>query len=431
MGFIDSATTVTIRARLTDIGRERLLTNSNTIFSHFVLGDSDANYNTSEKLTTGRIPTNSGNLGANSLTNDNIFQNVGIGSKLFLTVPPTTKKSVEINSSKINSEIKLVGENTVSGDSLTYLQIDKTITNNKNTNYFKSLSLPIKKVDVNVFTGTTSQNGGWSDTSFSGLGVSNVLMGVIDNSNYGEIIDGKSVKLTLPVYTGFTSGGTGTGITTYEIYSTFPKTTIPKTDLDSDYIDRSSYPKSLFSRTINVAYLVSDDLQKPNNDSSKSWSTGYDTFKPFSLNGKELINVQSVLSTGINSDKIVGVVYLDKGIFTITDETIVNNVATNFSGDVETTTTNNSLGLYYYTGGSYNCVVDSIQKDLVQNIVCIAARGEFYNSQNETLTVTDDVRISEVAITDVSGNVLAIGKTDRHIVKKKNDFVVFDVQIVI
>lgn len=431
MGFIDSATTVTIRARLTDIGREKLLTNSNTIFSHFVLGDSDANYNTSEKLTTGRVPTNSGNLGANSLTNDNIFQNVGVGSKLFLTVPPTTKKSVEINSSKINSEIKIVGENTVSGDSLTYLQIDKTITNNQNTNYFKSLSLPIKKVDVNVFTGTTSQNGGWSDTPFSGLGVSNVLMGVIDNSKYGEIIDGKSVKLTLPVYTGFTSGGTGTGITTYEIYSTFPKTTIPKTDLDSDYIDRSSYPKSLFSRPINVSYLVSDDLQKPNNDSSKSWSTGYDTFKPFSLNGKELINVQSVLSTGINADKIVGVVYLDKGIFTITDQTIVNNVATNFSGDVETTTTNNPLGLYYYTGGSYNCVVDSIQKDLVQNIVCIAARGEFYNSQNETLTVTDDVRISEVAITDVSGNVLAIGKTDRHIVKKKNDFVVFDVQIVI
>jgi hypothetical protein len=431
MGFIDSATTVTIRARLTDIGRERLLTNSNTIFSHFVLGDSDANYNTSENLTTGRVPTNSGNLGANSLTNDNIYENVGVGSKLFLTVPPTTKKSVEINSSKINCEIKLVGENTVSGESLTYSQIDKTVTNNQNTNYFKSLSLPIKKVDVNVFTGTTSQNGGWSDTPFSGLGVSKVLIGVIDNDKYGEIIDGKSVKLSIPVFTGFTSGGTGTGITTYNIYSTFPNTTIPKTDLDSDYIDRSSYPKSLFKRTINVSYLVSDEIQKPNNDTNKSWSTGYDTFKPFSLNRKELVNVQGVPSTGINADKIAGVIYLDKGIFAITDQTIVDNVATNFSGDVETTITNNSLGLYYYTGGSYNCVVDSIQKDLVQNIVCIAARGEFYNSQNETLTVSDDVRISEVAITDVSGTVLAIGKTDRHIVKKKNDFVVFDVQIVI
>jgi hypothetical protein len=431
MGFINSANTVTIRARLTNLGREKLLTSNNTIFSHFELGDSDANYNSSEKLTTGRIPSDSGNLGANSLTNDNIYDNVGINSKLYVTVAPITKKAVEKNSSKINTAITSVGENTISGTSLTYLEIDKTDTNSQNTNYFKSLSLPIKGADNNFFTGTTSQNGGWSDTPFSGLGVNKVLMGVIDNNQYGEIIDGKSVKISLPVYTGFTTGGVPTGLTTYDIYSTFPKTTIPKSNLDSQYVDMSSYPQSLFRRKINVAYLVSDNTQKPNNDSSKSWSTGYDSFKPFSLNGKELLNVQTVSSTGINADKIAGVIYLDKGIFIITDQVIVNNVATNFSGDTDTNTINNNLGLYYYSAGTYNSIIDSVQKDFVQNIVCIAARGEFYNSQNETLTVTDDVRISEVAITDVGGNVLAIGKTDRHIVKKKNDFVIFDVQIVI
>lgn len=431
MGFINTANTITIRARLTDLGREKLLTNNNTIFSHFILGDSDANYNTNEKLTTGKIPTNSGNLGANSTTNDNIYENVGIHSKLFITVAPKTKKSVERNSAKINKSVTSIGETIVSGESLTYVSVDKTNTSDENINYFKSLSLPIKRSDINIFTGTTSQNGGWSDTPFSSLGSKKILMGVIDNSQYGEIIDGKSVKISLPVYTGYTTGGTPTGLTTYDMYSTFPKTTIPRTELDSHYIDRSSYPQSLFTRRINVAYLVSDELQKPNNDSNKSWSTGYDSFKPFSLNGKELINVQTVAATGINADKIAGVIYLDKGIFAITDETIVDNIATNFSGDTGTDTTNNSLGLYYYTGDTYNTVVDSIQKDLVQNIVCIAARGEFYNSQNETLTVTDDVRISEIGITDVGGNVLAIGKTDRHIVKKKNDFVIFDVQIVI
>jgi hypothetical protein len=431
MGFINTANTITIRARLTDLGREKLLTNNNTIFSHFILGDSDANYNTNEKLTTGKIPTNSGNLGANSTTNDNIYENVGIHSKLFITVAPKTKKSVERNSAKINKSVTSIGETIVSGESLTYVTVDKTNTSDENINYFKSLSLPIKRSDINIFTGTTSQNGGWSDTPFSSLGSKKILMGVIDNSQYGEIIDGKSVKISLPVYTGYTTGGTPTGLTTYNMYSTFPKTTIPRTELDTHYIDRSSYPQSLFTRRINVAYLVSDELQKPNNDSNKSWSTGYDSFKPFSLNGKELINVQTVAATGINADKIAGVIYLDKGIFAITDETIVDNIATNFSGDTGTDTTNNSLGLYYYTGDTYNTVVDSIQKDLVQNIVCIAARGEFYNSQNETLTVTDDVRISEIGITDVGGNVLAIGKTDRHIVKKKNDFVIFDVQIVI
>jgi hypothetical protein len=280
-------------------------------------------------------------------------------------------------------------------------------------------------------TGTTSKNGGWSDTPFSGLGVNNILLGVIGNDQYGELIDGKSIKIQLPVYTGFTTGGTPTGITTYDIYSTFPKTTIPKATLDTEIRDISSYPKALFGNNINVSYLVSDSIQKPNNDSSKSWATGYDSFKPFSLNGKELINVQTVADTSIYSDKIAGVMYLDKGIFAITDEYIVENIAIDFTGDTNTYTTNNGLGLYYYTASTYNTVIDSVQNDFVQNIVCIAARGEFYNSQNSTLTVNDDVRISEIAITDVAGNVLAIGKTDRQIVKKKNDFVVFDVQIII
>jgi len=431
MGFINSATTVTIRARLTNLGRERLLTGNNTIFSHFILGDSDANYNTESILITGRIPVDSGDLGNDNGTNDNISANVDINSKIFVTVAPIIKKTVEPNSSAVSLIVSEIGETTLTGSNLTYLQIDKNNTSSQNTNYFKSLSLPIKGDTINIYTGTTSQNGGWSDTPFSGLGETKVLMGIIDNSKYGEIIDGKSVKINLPVYTGFTSGGIGTGITTYNIYSTFPRTTIAKTELDNQYIDESSYPQSLFGRKINVVYLVSDQVKKPNNDSTKSWSTGYDTFKPFSLNGKELINVQTVSSTGIYADDIVGVIYLDKGIFAITNQTIVNNVATNFTGDTDTNINNSGGTIYYYTASTYNTVIDSVQKDLVQNIVCIAARGEFYNSQNETLTVYDDVRISEVAITDTAGNVLAIGKTDRHIVKKKNDFVVFDVQILI
>lgn len=431
MGFINSATTVTIRARLTNLGRERLLTGNNTIFSHFILGDSDANYNTESILITGRIPVDSGDLGNDNGTNDNISENVDVNSKIFVTVAPIIKKTVEPNSSAVSLIVSEIGETTLTGSNLTYLQIDKNDTSSENTNYFKSLSLPIKGDTINIYTGTTSQNGGWSDTPFSGLGETKVLMGVIDNSKYGEIIDGKSVKINLPVYTGFTSGGIGTGITTYNIYSTFPRTTIAKTELDNQYIDESSYPQSLFGRKINVVYLVSDQVKKPNNDSTKSWSTGYDTFKPFSLNGKELINVQTVSSTGIYADDIVGVIYLDKGIFAITNQTIVNNVVTNFTGDTDTNINNSGGTIYYYTASTYNTVIDSVQKDLVQNIVCIAARGEFYNSQNETLTVYDDVRISEVAITDTAGNVLAIGKTDRHIVKKKNDFVVFDVQIII
>ena len=69
--------------------------------------------------------------------------------------------------------------------------------------------------------------------------------------------------------------------------------------------------------------------------------------------------------------------------------------------------------------------------NLVQNIVCIAGRGEFFRSTNPTIDINDEVRITEVGITDVTGEVLAIGKIDRQIIKKKNDFVIFDVQVIL
>jgi hypothetical protein len=432
MGFIGSATTVTIRARLTKLGRQKILTNSNTVFSHFVLGDSDANYYTSELLPAGTVPTTSGNLAyISGTTSDNIAEGVGVNSKLYVTVSPGTLKSVEQNSAAINVTLRELGETTVSGSNLSYITISKSATTTDFTNLFKSLSLPLPVANIDVFTNTLSVNGGWSDTPFSGLGVSNVLLSVIDNDQYGELIDGKSIKMTLPVYTGYTTGGTPTGSTMYTMYSTFPKTTLSNTILDFQYKDKSNYPQLLFGNQINVAYLVSDEIQRPNNDPLKSWSTGYDAYKPFSQGDKETINVQTVTSTGINSDRIAGVAYLDKGILAITDPTIVNNIATDFSGDSATNIINDSLGLYYYSASTYNTVVDSIQNDLVQDIICIAGRAQFYNTQNTTFDINDKIRISEVGITDSAGNVLAIGKTDRHIIKCKNDIVIFNVQIVI
>ena len=43
----------------------------------------------------------------------------------------------------------------------------------------------------------------------------------------------------------------------------------------------------------------------------------------------------------------------------------------------------------------------------------------------------DTVRISEIAITNPAGTILAMGKFDRQVLKKKNDFVVLNVQIVV
>jgi hypothetical protein len=293
--------------------------------------------------------------------------------------------------------------------------------------------MPLTDARKAVFS-ATSENGGWLDTAFSGINTDNILMVNIDSDKFGELIDGKSMKGVIPVATGYSSGGSLTAITSYTFYSTFVDTNeLSLVDLDNKYEDETIYTSGLFNGGMNVAYLVSDNVQKPNNDSSKSWSTGYDEYKPFSEKKKQLINPTTITESSINADKIIGIAYLDKGLIAFTDPDIVTGITQsfNFSGDVNTTTVTNSLGFTYMTGSTYNLTIDSCLNNLVQNIVCIAGRDEFYRTDNDTWNESDDIRISEIGLTDVSGQLLAIGKPDRHIIKKKNDFVIFDVQIVI
>ena len=433
MGLVSTANTITITAKLTKAGRERLIEESNTIISHFILGDSDANYKTNQTLGSGLIPVSSGDLGENNTINNNIAEGIKIKNTLYLSNTQKKLKSVEKGSYQLRGELVNLGETIVSGSNLTFLTLDRTDTTNDETNYFKSLDLPITDVRKNVFT-QTAKNGGWLDTAFSGINTDNVLMINIGRDTYGELIDGKSIKGVLPVATGFTTGGDVTGVTTYTFYSSFINSSqFSKKILDKQYKDKSVFTEGLFNGGMNIAYLVSDDIQKPNNDSSKSWSTGYDQFKPFSEKNKELIRPLTVAETGINADKIIGIAYLDKGLLAITEPSMVSGITEsfNFSGDSETSTITNSLGFTYMTGSSYNLTIDSCLNNLVQNIVCIAGRDEFYKTDNDTWDESDDIRISEIGITDLTGELLAIGKPDRHIIKKKNDFVIFDVQIVI
>jgi len=426
MGFISTATTITLTAKLTNTGRKRLLKENNNILSHFMLGDSDANYQTSVKLPTGKIPTDSGSQGVGG--DESIVK-----SKLYVNNTSITKKAVKSGSNLIDTSTSNVGQSVVITSNLTYIILNKNNTSTDVTNLFKSLNLPILEKNKATFTATTSQNGGWLDTAFSGLATNQILLSVIDNSEYGELIDGKSIKSTLPIATGFTSGGTVTGITDYTFYSTFVNSgQFNKTQFDDTYKDNSVFTQGLFGAGANVSYMLSDNIQRPNNDVNNSWSTGYNSYKPYSIGNKKLLNTKTVATTGIVVDKLAGVAYLDKGMIIYTDPNIVDNVVTNFSGaSASTNTVTNSLGLYYYTGITYNTIIDSNNTDIIQNIICEADRGEFYRSENETIDNNDTVRISEIAITDQAGIVLAYVKPDRQIEKLKNDLLIFDIQIVI
>lgn len=398
MGFNSTANTTTLTAKLTPLGRQRMISTNNGLISTFSLGDSDANYYAALPLTTGEVPSIGGDIGPNSTNSNSTAQNVQLKSTLIVNPSGTSKKAVELQSSTISVEAVNIGVTTLSGVNLTQLTINRNEANTDSyVNLFYSFGLPLSSTDDNRFTGTTYSTGGFADTALSGLAQSQILVFALNNANYGDVIDGKTIKFILP-----------TSASTYTIYSTFQNKG-SQTKIEDGNIRDTSSVSNIFGS--NIAMLFSDDIMTPNGgDTSLSWGTGYNSVKPFSLNGKRLYNLQTNTNLDLYADTPVGIAYLDKGIIVITDPIIVSQYST--------------LGS---TGASVT--FNSVSTNIFQNITCIANRGEFGGSTNPTYSVNDTARISEIGLYDNLGNLIAVAKTDRHITKNINEIKVFNVKI--
>lgn len=401
MGFNNLTPSINLVAKLTPFGRQRLVSTNTALISSFSLGDSDANYNATYALTSGQVPALGGDIGPLNSIGNGVTSNTKIKSLLFVNNNGVTKKAVEKNSINIISETLYNGLVTVSGTSLTKLSVDReNFDTDSFVNLFYSFGLPLNSKDDTTFTGITNALGGYGDTAYSALSASKIAVFAINNSNYGEMIDGKSIKFNL-----LTTGGT------YTIYSTFEKKSISTKSEDVNTRDTSTNASVINN---NIAFLFSDSISTPNGNPSLSWATGWDTNKPFSINGKQFFNFQTNTNMGVTADTLVGVAYLDKGILVITNPTIVNNFI-------------NSPTTGITTGSSVT--FNSISTDVYQNITCIADRGEFGVSTNPTIGSGDSPRISEVGLYDNSGNLIAFAKTDRHIMKNVNEFLALGIKI--
>jgi len=399
MGFNSSASTITLTAKLTPFGRQQLISNNSSLITSFSLGDSDANYYSVNTLSSGQIPAEAGEIGPNASVSNSTTQNVNIKSMLILN-GGVLKKSVSSQSSTITSDIISNGEVTISGANITQNIVNRNDYNtNSLTNLFYSFGLPLNSSQDNRYTGITYANGGFSDTALSGLAKTNILVFGINNSTYGENLDGKQIKLVLP-----TSAGT------YTLYSTFQSKGSSKSVEDANYRDTSNITANI---GYNIAMLFSDTILTPNGGSgSLSWGTGFGSVKPFSVNNKQLYNLQTNTNVGLSADTIVGVAYLDKGFLIITHPTIVNN----YTSSASTATT---------------ITFNSVSTSVTQNITCIADRGEFGTSTNPTFGAGDVPRISEVGLYDSIGNLIALAKTDRHITKNVNEFKAIGIKILL
>jgi len=428
MAFIETGTTLTLVANLTTIGRQKLLMNSSNLITHFALGDSDANYNAEYPLSAGTIPVLAGHLSNVTGATNSLDNNFQLRSRLIRGINtkdgivPTsqnTKKPVEKSSGNVTVTRKWLGYKTISGSSLYTAIINRNETDGDNsrlTNLFKTFGLPITMADKTYFT-TVPYPNGFSDTALSGLNQDKVLVIGIPADEYGELIDGKSIKLEFSV-----SGGTTTA---YTIYSTYQSTLTNLQTQDNNIYETSSELKFRSNLTNpqlvgfnkfgnNVAFLFSDEIAKPNHDTSKSWSTGYGTFKPFYLNGKEQFNLVTNSNLSKTADTAVGIAYLDKGFIVITHPNIVNY----FDQSLFTAAT---------------LTFDSVTTEVSQKITCIVERGEFGYSTNPTFSAEnhDIPRISEVALLDASGLIIAVAKFDRQIELSNDMFLALGIQIVV
>ena len=192
-------------------------------------------------------------------------------------------------------------------------------------------------------------------TAYSKLPVSNDLYLVMDipANTYGAIIDGKSIKLTIPYWSGATSSSYikqylgimdhyETNQRTLDLYGTYNKSGIPNTlDRKLSEIDLSmkdigepinlSQPTSNYES--NVVLLFNDTISgKPyENATVGSWSDGYGDV----IDGTKVFTPNAQLKDTYDyfNDECVGAVFLDKGFIVITHPKIVDSIYRNvFNG---------------------------------------------------------------------------------------------------
>ena len=404
MGFNATATTISITAKLTPMGRRMLLTNDSTLITQFSLGDGDANYKADSALGNGEISAIGGNIGVfTASTTNSSSQNITFRSNVFFR-PGTLYKSVNEGSNEVSITESKIGQTIISGDTDIYqILLDRnditSSTTSKNQNYFFTMGLPITESDKRIFSGVTNNRGGFSDTGLSGINQDDVWLISVPTSGYGETLDGREIKISV-------SAGS-----IYNIYSTYEKTLTSLAVQDKKIREESLTAVPFGS---NVVFLFSDQIKTPNAGATTSWATGFGELKPFSVSRKELYNLTTNSNIAQTADTVVGIAQLDKGLIAITHPAIVSGVTgTTFSSATSAT----------------SVTFNSISTDVLQSFLLVLDRGEFYTSSNATFSDGDTVRISEIGLHDKSGNLIAVAKPSEHILKNKNDFLSLEINI--
>ena len=218
----------------------------------------------------------------------------------------------------------------------------------------------------------------------------------------------------------------------------------------------------------NVAFLFSDQIKPP--VAGGSWSDGYTLTQipkgytdgvetAYNFDNGKVIGTSTDGGSGM--DTPVGVCYLDKGFCVVTHPTLVNNwnfsASTKIGTGIAYTGTSSGATQVFFNGGNTQATFFSFEKQWVLNVLCRAESNEFYLTQNTTAadlnptvvtgpvllpntnelgagtfydldSVQKPAYITEVALYDQNGTMLAIAKPDRPVKKLSNEPAYFNLK---
>ena len=346
------------------------------------------------------------------------------------------------------------GYNQISGSQLKFTVAQRNPNNGRAfSNLYSSFALPAANFEV---TGWDLQ---WGNNALQDIDDStNVVVIEIPKNTYGELIDGRTFKLTLPHSSG----------TTFDCYSSYylPYDASSDPSIEAERFGHTSalnqnVTPAIDTASTNVSFLFSDWFAPPVNGGS--WADGYTTSSPpagypdsttfFSFAQDKKVSTSTNGGAGI--DVPIGICYLDKGFIVLTSSAVTQSINWSAStagvcGGVIVSACTASTYVYsaitqdFFSSTDAQLTFYSFEKQWVLNVLCTASPNEFYITKNPTAadlnpiitsngeydlsSVNKPVYISEVGLYDSNGDLLAIAKPDRPISKARSNSTYFNLK---
>ena len=363
-----------------------------------------------------------------------------------------------ITSKTVNSEIipfgtlnpNFNGYNQISGSFLKFTVAQRNPNNGRPfSNLYSSFGLPAANFEV---AGWDLE---WGSNALQDIDDAiEVAVIEIPKNTYGEMIDGRTIKLKLPHIT----GGTFDCYSSYYLaYNASSDPSVEAERFGHESVLNQNLIPAVDTPSTNVAFLFSDSFGAPVNGGS--WADGYTTTSPpagypdattyFSFAQDKKVAIASDAGSGV--DRPIGICYLDKGFIVLTSSAVTSSINWSASTAVVCPTTACTASTFtysaitqdFFTTADADLTFYSFEKQWVLDILCEATGNEFFLTKNPTAaplnpiivngeydlsSVNKPVYITEIGLYDDNGNMIAIAKPDRPVEKYKTNSSYFNLK---